>query len=256
VICFIITDNASTDGTREFLLQQEDIIVYSADTQYKASHFGVAWQQAMLANHCLGKWALVVDADEFILYPESESRSIHSYAKELELCGYDAACIYMIDTYPYGDLNDADLSKSSPFEVANYFDSNPVNPFYLGRGYFSNATGYTSSLRHRLAPDSSPEYYTSQKYSLFKYMPWVKLSEGLHYVANITPSPTPIVFAHFKYHAAFKSKVEAEVIRKQHYGDAKEYIKYQELLSELDGYFGDDNISISFSNSSELLKRI
>jgi hypothetical protein len=55
-----------------FLAAQPDVVLYSADTDYRDSHFGVAWQQAVLAAHAQGRWALLVDADEFLLYPRCE----------------------------------------------------------------------------------------------------------------------------------------------------------------------------------------
>src|SRR5262249_33791224 len=56
---FVVVDNLSDDGTRDWLRAQPDVVLYSADTDYRDSHFGVAWQQAVLAAHAQGRWALL-----------------------------------------------------------------------------------------------------------------------------------------------------------------------------------------------------
>ena len=150
--CFIIADNLSNDGIREYPFEQEDVIQYSADSQYKSSLSRVAWQQAMLANHCLEKWALVADIDEFLVYPGSEEKPLSALTQELDRAGHNAVQIFMIDMYPEGSLEEADLSRASPFAVADYFDWNAIKTWNLSKGYFSDSIQYTSSLRHRLSP--------------------------------------------------------------------------------------------------------
>jgi hypothetical protein len=250
---FIFVDNLSDDGTREYLFEQEDVVLYSADTEYKYSHFGVAWQQAILGNHCVGKWVLLADADEFLVFPGSDHRSLWNLVEELDAGGHDAALTLMIDMYPYDDLSDADLKVSRPFDVANYFDSPALDQWELGSGYFSNSRSYLSALRHRIVSNSAPNLFISQKYCLFRYFPWIHLSEGLHYVANINTSETATYFAHFKYHAGFKDKIVEEVRRKQHFNDAEEYRRYQAMLSEGQGGFGREGVSIHYSGSSSFL---
>ena len=80
----IIVDNLSDDGSREYLLDQPDVVLYSADTDYNKSHYGVLWQQAILSNHCLNKWVLMADADEFLIYPGSETNDISTYLNQIE----------------------------------------------------------------------------------------------------------------------------------------------------------------------------
>jgi hypothetical protein len=250
---FMFVDNLSDDGTREYLFRQEDVVLYSVDTEYKHSHFGVAWQQAILGSHCVGKWVLLADADEFFVFPGSDHRSLWNLVEEIDMEGHNAALTLMIDMYPHGDLSDADFKVSRPFEVANYFDSPAISEWELGSGYFSNSKSYLSALRHRIMSNSNPTLFMSQKYCLFRYFPWVHLSEGLHYAANINVSEKPTYFAHFKYHSGFKDKIIEEVRRKQHFNDAEEYRRYQAMLSEGRGGFGCEDISVRFTDSSSFL---
>lgn len=250
VKAFIISDNCSDDGTREFLHKQPDVVLYSVDTEYKHSHYGVAWQQAMLANHCLGKWALIADADELLVFPGYKETSLSEFVSEAESQGADCIRTDMIDMYPYGDLKDADFTKDSPFDVANWYDKNPLFEWRLGSGWFSNSKNWTSSLRHRLDPNAEPNGFVSQKYALIKYKPWMRFSQGIHYSSDVKLADYNASFAHFKYHAGFKEKVEDEIMRKQHYGDAKEYKRYLSMVNEVQGGFGDNQLSNLFSDQS------
>jgi len=248
--CFVFIDNCSDDGTREFLHAQEDVVLFSADTEYKKSYYGVAWQQAVMGNLCLGKWVLLADADELLVYERCEERPLAEFLAEVDAEGADALRVDMIDMYPAGDLAEADFSRQSPFDAAPWFDSPALTPWHLGSGWFSNSTGYVSHLRHRLLPDAVPADFVSQKYALFRYRPWVRVSQGLHYASNLAVSKKICWFAHFKYHAGFKDKVSKEIRRAQHFNNAAEYRRYAALFAEGRGGFKDAKCSRRYEDSA------
>ncbi len=248
---FVFVDNASDDGTREMLLDQDDVVLYGADTDYRDAHFGVAWQQAVLAAHALGKWAVVVDADELLLYPECESLPLAALLRRFEERGYDAAQTLMLDLYPRGALRDTDFGAASPAD-ANWFDRQPLLRWHLGAGRYSNAPTWLSALRHRLIPHSPPNAFTAQKIALFRYLPWVRLSEGLHYAAGVTPAPEALFLGHYKYHAGFRDKVLREIERKQHYDGASEYAHYLAMVAEPDATLFAPELSVHLDDSRSL----
>ena len=249
VKAFIMVDNLSDDGSREYILDQPDVVLYSADTDYNKSHYGVVWQQAVLSNHCLNKWVLMADADEFLVYPDSETKDLADYVKRIEGGGYDCVRTDKIDMFPAGDLVAADFNKMKPFDCAAYYDRNPICRYNFSSGIYSNHTSNVSSLRHRLDPAAEPYAYSSQKYALIKYKPWMMFSEGLHDATGITVSDEITYFAHFKYHKGFKEKSLIEVERGQHYAGAAEYKRYLSLLVEMEGQFYDKAHSVMFDNS-------
>ncbi|WP_339109285.1 glycosyltransferase family 2 protein [Thioclava sp. GXIMD4216] len=249
VDAFLIADNLSDDGTREYLLEQNDVALYSVDSEYKSSHFGVDWQQTLLSHHCLGKWALVVDADEFLTFENVAETGLRGLTKELSEQGYDAALSHLIDMYPKGLLADCDFKKGAPFDLAPYHDKTPVVAA-PGSGYFSNSgNSVASALRHRLSPDSSPTLFTGVKVPLIRYSPLLRLSEGIHFVGNVKLSPQPLFLAHFKYHSLFAEKVENEIKRKQHYGGGVEYQKYLTMLAEARGVLFDKDVSVQVADT-------
>ena len=107
----------------------------------------------------------------------------------------------------------------------------------------------TSALRHRLFPGSRAELFVAQKTALLKYRPWMRFSAGLHAVAEARLATRPLLFAHFKYNAAFRAKALAEVSRRQHFNNAEEYRKYLALVSEGRDSLYDPAVSVPFDES-------
>jgi hypothetical protein len=247
---FVMVDNLSTDGTRAYLLAQPDVVVYGTETEYRNSHFGVAWQQAVLGNHCRGKWVLLADIDEFLVFPDCESRTLLDWVRQLGQAGADAAMVKMVDMYPRGTLADADFTRGSPFVEAPWFDADPLIQWKLGSGTYSGGSTYLSAMRHRVIAGSAPNQYTSQKIALLRYQPWVRFSEGLHYASGLHVDETQSAwFAHFKYHAGFQRKVIEEVQRKQHYNGAEEYRRYLDLVGPEAKPLFDESLSNRYASS-------
>lgn len=244
VTSFLILDNCSTDGSVAYLLEQPDVVVFSCDTEYRESMFGVAWQQALLSAFRCGRWSIVVDADEFLVLPGPEGRTVGDFLTGVEAEGADAVLALLVDMYPSGDLSACDLSKGDPFQLAPYVDRTPLRPVWF-HGPYSNSPAWTSSVRHRLVPNAGPSDFTSQKTCILKYAPWMQLSAGLHYVGDCRISQQPAVLCHFKYHAGFHAKVLEEVQRKQHFEGASEYAKYLEAI-RAGRTFYDPRISVSW----------
>jgi hypothetical protein len=248
---FVFVDNGSDDGTPAYLLAQPDVVLYSADTDYRDSHYGVSWQQAVLAAHGLNRWAVVADADELLLYRDWETVALPDLVRGLADAGHDAAPVLMLDMYPRGALRDTDFARAGP-EAANWFDSEPLLPWRLGTGLYSNSPTWLSALRHRLIPHSPPNAFTAQKIALLRYRPWVRLSEGLHYAAGLVPAAEPLFFGHYKYHAGFRAKVLLEIERKQHYDGASEYAQYLAMVAEPDASLFEAGISVHLDDSGTL----
>ena len=245
---FLIADNVSDDGTREYLLEQDDVALFSVDTDYKLSHYGVAWQQAMLAAFRRGRWSLVADADELLFWQPEQRQNLSDLLHHPDFADADAARLFMLDMYPRGPLSDATFETGSPFEQAGFADRVPfvLNP--LTRGPYSDQPLWTSALRHRLIPGTRPDLFAAQKIALLRYQPWMKLSAGLHFVAGPRLARRELFFGHFKYNSDFFRKAQAEVARRQHFNDAEEYRKYLALASEGRAQIHDPDLSLPWTD--------
>lgn len=244
VRAFYAVDNASDDGSREWLLAQPDVVVYSAAGEYRTSHYGVTWQQTVLAHHFISRWAVVADADEFLIYPGWRNRSLAEFVAAVEAERANAVPLWMVDMYPAGPLEEADFTQRPPFEAATWMDREPVQAFRLTSCFYSNRCQQVSALRHRLLPDSEPNGFVAEKVALFRYQPWIRVSEGIHSATNLRLSRQPAVFAHFKYHAGFRRKILEEIDRGQHYNGAAEYKRYAAMVAESAGAFGREGLSV------------
>ncbi|AYE88245.1 glycosyltransferase [Sulfitobacter sp. D7] len=249
VTAFLIVDNVSDDGTREYLAEQPDVALFSVDTDYKLSRYGVAWQQAMMAAVRPGKWSLVADADELLVWQDDQRESLPELLASDAFEDVDAARLFMLDMYPEGQLETANFASGDPFAEAGFCDRTPFLSTWHGCGPFSNMPTWTSALRHRLIQGARPDLFVAQKIALLRYRPWMRLSAGLHFVGDVTLSKRELIFGHFKYNADFRRKARAEVTRRQHFNDAEEYRKYLALTSEGRDRIFDPDLSVAWRDS-------
>ncbi|WP_297970633.1 glycosyltransferase family 2 protein, partial [uncultured Amaricoccus sp.] len=132
---FIILDDRSTDGTREFLAGQPDVMVIGSGIRYFAqvsyppetlarireTRAVRLWRDQMLDQFCTGQWAVVVDPDEFLAVP-----SLPALFAELAAAGAEAAWGVMVDMYPER-VRDILGQDSARFRLddAWFFDAKP-----------------------------------------------------------------------------------------------------------------------------------
>jgi hypothetical protein len=252
---FLIADNLSDDGTLEYLAAQPDVALFSVDTDYRDAAYGVAWQQALLAAFRVNRWSVVADADELLVWSDRARDSLPALLASDAFRDADAARVFMLDMYPKGPLAAADFADG-PFAQAGFCDREPFDAGWLGRGPFSNAATWTSALRHRLIPNAPPHLYVAQKIAVLRYRPWMRLCAGLHYIADARLARRELIFAHFKYNAAFHRKIRAEVARGQHFDDAIEYRRYQALLGEGRDVIYDSALSVPWSEAPFVRARL
>ena len=252
---FLIADNGSDDGTFERLAEEPDVALFAVETLYNLSQYGVAWQQALLANFRTGRWSLAADADELLFWNSDLSGDLPELVKSFDKEGATAARVFMLDMYPKGPMSEATFVDAGPFEQAAYVDREPFQALTGWRGVFSASPVWTGALRHRLLPESRAELFVAQKIALLKYMPWMRLTAGLHFVGNTKVSQHELIFAHFKYNASFRAKAQTEVERKQHFNDAEEYRKYLSLAAEGRDLVYDPDVSVRWDECNFVLER-
>ncbi len=121
---FVILDDQSDDGTREFLAAQADVLLLASDRRYgdtftastgplagRARRMVHVWKTLMMQKFCLGHWALCVDADEFILLPPGWR--FPDLVAKLPTGAAPAITGVMLDAYP---AQVSDLKTDAPFD--------------------------------------------------------------------------------------------------------------------------------------------
>ncbi|TAG17754.1 MAG: glycosyltransferase family 2 protein [Rhodobacterales bacterium] len=237
---FLIVDNASTDGTREYLLEQADVSLWSTDAGYKQSRFGMDWMMHLLRRHGAGNWCLTVDVDEFLVYPFCETRPLRALTDWLDSAGTRSFSAMILDMYPKGAMHEQPYREGqNPFDIAQYFDSgnytisrNPTfrNLWIQGgpraRVFFADRPKKAPAMNKIPLVKWDPAYaYISSTHMM--------LPRGLNLVYETGGGEKPSgCLLHAKFLDTFALKAEEELQRGQHYAQSHEYRAYREGIAQ------------------------
>lgn len=235
---FLIVDNDSSDGTLEYLQKQPDVSVWSTKDSYRASRFGVDWINWLLRRYAHGHWALVVDPDEFFVFPFCDTRPIQALTDWLDSSSIRSFGAMLLDMYPKGSLETQPYSPGqNPLEIASWFDA---GNYTIQRNPELWNLWIQGGPRARMFFADKPE----QAPALNK-VPLVKWDRRYVYVSSthmLLPRGLNIVYdqsggekasgilIHTKFLNTFAEKAEEELSRRQHYAGSKEYIAYADRL--------------------------
>lgn len=236
---FLIVDNASDDGTREYLAEQADVSLWTTSAGYKQSRFGMDWMMFLLRRHGHGKWCLTVDVDEFLVYPFCETRPLRALTDWLDSAGTRAFSAMLLDMYPKGAMHEQPYREGqNPFEIAQYFDSGNytirrnwpyLNLWIQGgpraRVFFSDLPNKAPAMNKipLVKWDRSYAYVSSTHMMLPR-------GRNLTYEEDGGEKPSGCLL-HAKFLDTFAAKAEEELRRGQHYAESHEYRAYREGLA-------------------------
>lgn len=238
---FLFVDNGSNDGTAEYLTGMQDVSLWRTEASYRRAGFGIDWMNYLKRRYAHGHWVLVVDPDEFFVYPFCDTRPIRALTDWLDNSAIRSFSAMLIDLYPKGQINEAAYEPGQdPLEVANWFDSGnysiSLNPAYgnlwiqggpRARVFFADRPQKAPALNKIPLVKWDRKYaYVSSTHAL--------LPRGLNRVYETGGGEKASgALLHAKFLNTFGAKAQEELIRNQHYAQSAEYKAYAEASQEI-----------------------
>ncbi len=263
-----VIDNRSEDATREIAARHPWVHVMDAPGSYAGSGFGISWTNAVLDRHARNHWALVVDADELLVFPGCAEVGLPALCRHLAGIGAEALRTILLDCFPDGPLDRLDYAPGDPLpEAAPWFEppglrAEPIPNFpydqeYGGvreRLFFAETDPARLSRRlhqkawnagvklgaaarlQRFAPRRSP---TVTKLPLVFWREGAALLASTHQLApmRLVPGQPSGVLLHYKFLQDFHARAVDAVQRDAHWDGSREYRRYLAALAR-DPAFG------------------
>lgn len=237
---FLMVDNGSSDGGREYLAQQPDVSLWSTTASYRRARFGVDWLNWLQQKYGHGHWTLVVDPDELFVYPFCDTRPIRALTDWLDVSQVKSFGAMLLDMYPKGRIDAVPYrAGQDPLEIASWFD--PGNYMIAKNQTYGN-------LWIQGGPRSRVFFPTQPKRApALNKIPLVKWNRRYAYISSThTLLPRGLnltydewggerasgVLLHTKFLDTFAPKAAEELIRGQHYSGSVEYKAYAEKFRE------------------------
>jgi glycosyltransferase involved in cell wall biosynthesis len=237
---FVVVDNGSDDGSRNYLAGQADVTLWHTADSYKSARFGMDWMNWLLGRYGHGHWCLTVDPDEFLIYPFCDTRTLPALTDWLQASSIRSFGAMLVDMYPKGPIDSQPYRPGqNPFEIATWFD--PGNYTIARNHRFYNLWiqgGPRARVFFRDDPANAPALnkiplvqwdrryvYGSSTHSL--------LPRGLNLVYDEWGGEKASgCLLHAKFLSMFHGKAEEELERRQHYAGSREYRAYHARLRE------------------------
>jgi hypothetical protein len=251
---FFVVDNDSTDDTARWLSAQPDVHIWRSTYSYHKAHYGTAWVELLLRRYGVGRWCLIVDADELLYYADCENRSLPQLCWELDRKNKRALKAILLDMYAAKPIKETNYLPGQDFLTAcPYFDRRFYHQRCERPTFEGPQTIYAGGARERVFR-ASGDYYLS-KVPLLKYHADCTLSPHWTNLPETEVAGESGCLLHFKYFASFPAYVVQEVERKQHYGHLFQYEAYAEELAHNETLtLYDEAESIKFEDSQQLVR--
>lgn len=237
---FLIVDNGSDDGSREYLGGEGDVSLWTTGASYKRSRFGADWMNWLLRRYGHEHWTLTVDADEFLVYPFCDTRPLQALTDWLDASSIRSLGAMLIDMYPRGRVDSAPYRPGqNPMEITRWFDPGNYtisrNPEYgnlwiqggpRARVFFADDPWRAPALNKiPLVKWHRRFTYASSTHSL--------LPRGLNRVYDEWGGEKMSgCLLHAKFLDHFIDKSREEIERGQHFGASYEYRAYLDRIEE------------------------
>jgi Glycosyl transferase family 2 len=236
---FLVVDNASTDGSDLFLLDQADVSLWRTPASYKASRFGMDWLTWLQLRHGHGHWCLTLDADELLVYPYWQTRPLSALTAWLEQQGRDSFGALTVDMYPKGPVSQETFGpEDDPIRHLAWFDAGNYQTQVQPR--MRNLWVQGGARARAFFADDPRRAPTLNKTPLVRWhwrYAYVNSTHALlpprlnEVYATDGGELTSGVLLHTKFLPGITDRSAEEKARGEHFGDAAQYAAYYDRLT-------------------------
>ncbi len=237
---FLMVDNASSDDSDAWLIDQPDVSLWQTSSSYRRSRFGVDWLNWLQRTYGHNHWTLVADVDEFLVYPFCDTRSLEALTDWMDASSVRSFPAMLLDMYPKGPIDAQKYAEGqNPLEIASWFDS---GNYQIQKNEKYGNLWIQGGPRARVFFADQP-----QRAPALNKTPLVKWKRSYAYVDSthmLLPRGLNQVYLeyggerisgcmlHPKFLNTFVEKSEEEIRRQQHYRKSQEYKAYAKHLEK------------------------
>ena len=269
---FVLLDDRSDDGSREYLLGQQDVMVLESEYRYGDQvdlpeaidrklilpRILYVWRALLQEKFARDRWAVQVDLDEFLHLPENTR--FQDLLPELDSENATAVWSVMLDMYP-ANLSELVASKTLPridLDAGWYFDGEEhlqlrtsgtpkmVHPgararlyqkFGVSRHYHEYGLGpkrnFFSRMKKTRFGNRILEYNQLQKPVLSKWR-----QGGLYFSSHKMSMPASDRFLlpmqHFRFTGSLYGRLERALKEKSYSGGSRDYVFMAMLMENME----------------------
>jgi len=264
---FLILDDHSDDGSRDYLIEQPDCVVLHSKYRFgdtlpalantpwnKTTRAGVVFKTIIPQKYLGGKYAVYADADEFLILPP-EISSLGNLVRFMSTEGITSLLASLIDFYP-AKLSDLFIPREPAsfedlIEAYPYFDAKPlVRPVSGGSPEIMHENNASRRLFSHYKIKKPPEFIDFLPPQIINLLP-LKIAKGgelktpiVHWDSgrillnshktNVPPETNHLIaFAHFKFTFDMPRRIDFAITSKAYGRKSLKYSNYAQLLAHM-----------------------
>lgn len=245
---FSFLDDRSTDGTKDYLLEQEDVELFESNLSY-TTNIRQAWINRIIDYYGFNRWYLIVDSDELFSYSNMEGIKISEYIKKLKERNRCTVKSILLDMYSKKGIFECDIINSNEIENEyKYFDND--------YRYKDNVKGrfIYGGFRKRIFSDEKNNFNVTISKIPLLYMKEEMIIINSHcifpYYYNFENAKS--VLRHYKF-LNYDINKYIERVRVGNFADgSKEYKRYIEIIDKKEKITMYNNNSIEWHDSNSI----
>ena len=229
---FVFLDNGSTDRTRQILSSMDDVTLLTSTWPFGS--YQHKFRQTLISHFGDNRWSLIVDADEFFVFPCSSTISLERFLLYLDDHKYNAVFTPLLDMFSANVLMNNDENHRTKFDASEYplcsVETIRMPALHnkiltkMNRAFFR----YRGGIREYLFGVSCALH----KFSLTRTKDRRALYRTPHNVDLIRSNVADVsaVLLHYKFTHDFGRKIRSAISEKQYYKSSEEYKRYGDIV--------------------------